>query len=65
MNAVGKGSADTGSLSPLFIVKRPPFRPSIREFGGNDKPAIHAHDFGAFIISHESRAPAFWALLNL
>ncbi len=58
-------SADTGSFCPLFSVERTPLWSSVGEFGGDDEPAVHAHDFGALVVSHESGAPALWALLNL
>ena len=59
------GGADTGSFLPLFNVERTPLRSSVREFGGDDEPAVHTHDFGALVVPHESAAPALWAVLNL
>ncbi len=56
--------ANSGSLGTLLFVERPPFRASISEFGGDDDPTVHTHDFGTVIIPHESGAPALRALQN-
>jgi len=60
-----QGSANTGSFLSLFSGERTPLWSSIREFGSDDEPAAHAHDFGALVVPHKSVAPALWTLLNL
>jgi len=65
VNGEGERSANTSPFGPLFSVERTPLRPSICKLGGDDKTATHTHDFGALIVSYESVATAFWALLNL
>jgi len=65
VNSEGERSANASSFSPLFSVECTPFGSSVCKLGGDDEAAVHAYDFGAFIIPHETVAAAFGALLNL
>jgi len=65
MNSEGKRGANTGSLGTLLVVEGAPLWSSIREFGGDNISAAHAHDLGALIVPHESSASAFRALPDL
>ena len=64
VNGKRERSANSGSLGALFVIESSPLRPSVREFGGDDKSTVHTNNLGALVVPHESSAPALRALPN-
>ena len=52
MNCVSQWGAHAGSFGSLFVVEGAPFWSSVGEFGGYYYAAVHAYDFGGFVVAH-------------